>query len=154
MTPATGTGRPGPPRPGWPVWAAVAAGAFTGTEARYGLLQLFPPRDGSPDWATLGINTGASLVLGFLTSWWLTRPRTPFWLKAGLGPGLLGSFSTFSALALSLELPLGTGRHGLWISYLALSLVGGLAAAAAGLWLGARAGAPAARRRRSPGGAP
>ncbi|MCC9196039.1 CrcB family protein [Arthrobacter sp. zg-Y820] len=149
MTPQPGTGRPGAPRLGWPVWAAVAAGAFAGAEARYGLLQVFAPEPGSVDWATLGINAGASLALGFLTSWWLSRPQTPFWLKAGLGPGFLGSFSTFSALALSLELPLSAGRHGVWISSLTLSLAGGLAAAAAGLWLGSRAGAAAAVRRRS-----
>ena len=140
------------PELGWRVWTAVAAGAFAGAEARYGLLLLFPPAPGSPDWTTLGINAGASLALGFLTSWWLSGAQAPFWLRAGLGPGFLGTFSTFSSLALSLEIPLGAGRHGEWMSYLALSLVFGLAAAAAGLWLGFRAGA-AGRRRRSPGAA-
>lgn len=143
--------RPTRPNLGWRVWTAVAAGAFAGAEARYGLLLLFPPETGSTDWTTLGINAGASLALGFLTSWWLSSPQSPFWLRAGLGPGFLGTFSTFSSLALSLELPLGTGRHGEWISYLALSLISGLAAAAAGLWLGSRAGAAAALRRGSPG---
>ncbi|WP_341393596.1 fluoride efflux transporter FluC [Arthrobacter sp. G119Y2] len=146
--------QPTSPDLGWRVWTAVAAGAFAGAEARYGLLLLFPPAPGSTDWTTLGINAGASLALGFLTSWWLSHAPAPFWLRAGLGPGFLGTFSTFSALALSLELPLGTGLHGEWVSYLALSLVCGLAAAAAGLRLGSRAGAAAARRRRSPGTAP
>lgn len=149
-----GAGRPALPRPGWAVWAALAVGAFAGAEARYGLVQAFPARTGFMDWTTLGINTGASLALGFLTAWWLSRPRTPLWLKAALGPGFLGSFSTFSALALTLDLSLAAGRHGTWLIYLALSLVCGLAAAAAGLWLGTRTGAAAAgkprQRRRRP----
>ena len=149
MMKKTETGRPGQPRLGWQVWAAVAGGAVAGAEARYGLLQLFPPDTASVDWTTLSINAGASLALGFLTSWWLSRPHAPFWLKAGLGPGLLGSFSTFSAVALSLEGFLSAGHYGLWISYLLLSLAAGLSAAAAGLWLGSRAGgsgSPFARR--------
>ncbi|MBP3044649.1 CrcB family protein [Arthrobacter jiangjiafuii] len=129
------------PRLDWPVWAAVAAGAFAGGLARYGLLQRFPPDPAALDWTTLGINAGASLTLGFLTSWWVTRPMVPFWLKAGMGPGFLGSFSTFSAVALSLEVPLAAGRHDLWIGYLVLTLAGGFGAAAIGLWLGGRAGA-------------
>lgn len=151
MTERPGTPPAALPRLGWPVWVAVAAGAFAGGLARYGLLQLFPPESTTLDWTTLGINAGASLALGFLTSWWLTRPLAPFWLKAGLGPGLLGSFSTFSAVALSLELPLAAGRHDLWIAYLVLTLAGGFGAAAAGLWLGGRAGA-ATRPRQTGGG--
>lgn len=149
MADQTGLSRTGAPRFGWQVWAAVAAGAFAGGQARYWLLQLFPPDPASLDWTTLGINAAASLALGFLSSWWLSRPRAPFWLKAGLGPGCLGSFSTFSAVSLSLELPLAAGLHGLWIGYLVLTLIGGLGAAAAGLWLGGRPGPAAARRRKT-----
>ena len=142
-----------PQRLGWQVWAAVAAGAFLGAEGRYWLLEAFPPAPAAIDWTTLGINIGASLLLGFLTSQWLRQPAAPFWLKAGLGPGLLGSFSTFSALALTVEDSLARGRPGVWLAYLLLSVAGGLAAAAAGLWLGNRAGGPF-RRRKAPGRLP
>ena len=125
------------PWPGPATWAAVAAGGALGTEARYALLLLFPPTLSSFDWATLGINTAASLALGWLTGRWLSRPL-PAWARAGLGPGLLGGFSTFSALALSLDRILAGGRPLEAAAYLAASLVLGLGAAAAGLFLGAR----------------
>ena len=121
-------------------WAAVAVGGLAGTEARYGLLLLFPPRTGTVDWTTLGINAGAALLLGFLTSWWLFAPAAPGWLRAGLGPGLLGSFSTFSALALQLDRLLAAGITGSLLTYLFLSLVLGLLGAIAGLALGRLAG--------------
>ena len=121
-------------------WAAVAVGGLAGTEARYGLLLLFPPRTGTVDWTTLGINAGAALLLGFLTSLWLYAPAAPGWLRAGLGPGLLGSFSTFSALALQLDRLLAAGITGSLLAYLFLSLVLGLLGAIAGLALGRLAG--------------
>ena len=127
-------------RPGPAVWAAVAAGGLAGTEARYGLLTAFPPDVLALDWTTLGINAAASLVLGFLTSRWLFSPSAPLWLRAGLGPGFLGSFSTFSALALHLDQLLVAERAGAFLLYLLLSLVLGLLAAGAGLALGRLAG--------------
>jgi CrcB protein len=83
-------------------------------------------------WTTLAINVLGSFVLAALTTLWLARPRTAFWLRAGLGPGLLGSFTTFSALALAVDQQIRGGFHSTWLAYLALSLVLGLGAAAAG----------------------
>lgn len=127
-------------RPGPATWAAVAAGGLAGTEARYGLLTVFPPDVLSVDWTTLGINAAASLILGFLTARWLFTASAPMWLRAGLGPGFLGSFSTFSALALHLDQLLVAGRTGTFLLYVSLSLVLGLLAAGAGLALGRLAG--------------
>ncbi|MBD7995428.1 CrcB family protein [Arthrobacter sp. Sa2CUA1] len=132
--------------PGWRVWTAVAVGGLAGSEARYLLTQLYPPLPGTFDTMTFTINVAASAALGFLTSWWLFHPAVPFWLRAGLGPGLLGSFSTFSALALSVETLLASGRHGTWLLYAGLSAAAGLAAAGAGLAAGRRL----ARRRGAP----
>lgn len=140
MTAAAGSG------PGPAAWAAVAAGGLLGTEARYGLLAVFPPDISAVDWTTLGINAAASLVLGFLTSRWLFTPSVPLWAKAGLGPGFLGSFSTFSALALHLDRLLIAEHLGTFGLYLLLSLVLGLLAAGTGLALGRLAG----RHRRTP----
>ncbi|WP_318241852.1 fluoride efflux transporter FluC [Arthrobacter pullicola] len=116
----------------------MAVGGLAGSEARYLLTALFPPVPGAFDTTTFTINIAASAALGFLTSWWLFRPTVPFWLRAGLGPGLLGSFSTFSALALSIETLLVSGRHGTWLLYAGLSTAVGLAAAGAGLAAGNR----------------
>ncbi|MET3808978.1 CrcB family protein [Arthrobacter sp. UYEF3] len=118
--------------PGWRAWAAVAVGGLIGTELRYGAGLVFPESAGAVPWTTLSINVVGSFVLAALTTFWITRPGTAFWLRAGLGPGLLGSFTTFSALALTLDQQIHDGFHALWLAYLALSLVLGLGASAAG----------------------
>lgn len=120
------------PGVGLRAWLAVAAGALIGTELRYGLGVAFPELPGAFPWATLGINVAGSFVLAALTTVWMARPQTAFWLRAGLGPGLLGSFTTFSAVVFSVDQLARTGQHGVWTAYLALSLLLGLAAAGAG----------------------
>ncbi|MET3919718.1 CrcB family protein [Arthrobacter sp. UYEF20] len=122
--------RPG--LPGWRAWAAVAAGGLLGTELRYAAGLAFPEAADAVPWTTLAINVVGSFVLATLTTVWIARPKTAFWLRAGLGPGLLGSFTTFSAVVFSVDQQLRGGIHGTWLAYLGLSLVLGLGAAAAG----------------------
>lgn len=112
----------------WQALAAVAAGGLVGTGLRLVADYLIP----NPI-ATLVVNVVGSLVLGFLVA--RVWPTASDWLKAGLGPGLLGSFTTFSALAV-IVVDLGFTLGG--ILYLAATLVLGLGAAFAGLRLGAR----------------
>jgi CrcB protein len=105
--------------------AAVIIGAIAGTGLRLALTTL----SGSLV-ATLVVNVVGALALGFLVArlW----PSAPTWLRAGLGTGLLGSFTTFSALAVDLvQLPLGLAAL-----YLVATLALGFAAAFAGLALG------------------
>jgi len=118
--------------PGWRAWTAVAVGALAGTELRYGLGFLFPDAAGSVPWTTLTINVLGSFVLAALTTLWIARPHTAFWLRAGIGPGLLGSFTTFSAVVFSVDQQARSGQHITWLIYLGLSLLLGLGAAAAG----------------------
>ncbi|WP_458781644.1 fluoride efflux transporter FluC [Arthrobacter sp. D3-16] len=113
-------------------WLAVAAGGLIGTELRYGLGLAFPDLPGVVPWATLLINVGGSFVLAALTTIWMARPKTAFWLRAGLGPGLLGSFTTFSAVVFSVDQLARAGEHPVWAAYLALSVLLGLAAAGLG----------------------
>lgn len=126
------------PAPAWRAWLAVSAGGLVGSELRYGLALAFPDQTASLPWATLWINVAGSFVLAALTTAWMARPRTAFWLRAGLGPGLLGSFTTFSAVVFAVDQLARAGQHPVWIAYLALSLLLGLAAAAAGWRLGKR----------------
>ncbi|WP_376971690.1 fluoride efflux transporter FluC [Arthrobacter sp.] len=129
--------------------AAVAAGGFVGTLLRYGLGVAWPDNGGFP-WTTLGINVAGSLALGVLTGFWALSGAAPAWVRAALGPGLLGAFTTYSAVAVHLTSATGASAAGTpdavqWWGYLAASLLAGLAAAAAGLW----AGGGLARRRPS-----
>jgi CrcB protein len=118
--------------PDWRAWLAVAAGGLAGTELRYGLGLSFPDAAGAVPWTTLGINVAGSFVLAALTTLWIARPHTAFWLRAGLGPGLLGAFTTFSAVVFSIDQLARAGEHPVWLIYLGLSLLLGLGAAAAG----------------------
>ncbi len=77
-------------------WVAVAIGAIVGTSARYGLDLLLPHGLDAVPWATIAANTLGSFALGLLAAG--TWSIVPPWLRAGLGAGVLGSFTTFSTL--------------------------------------------------------
>jgi CrcB protein len=87
-------------------------------------------------WSTVVVNLVGSLVLGFLVARLWRLPSTPAWLKTGLGTGLLGSFTTFSAIAVNVVDSVSLGNIGVAFAALGLSLVGGILAAWAGLALG------------------
>jgi CrcB protein len=113
---------------------AVVLGGIVGTGLRIGLDALLPHDDAQFPWSTLLINVAGSFALGLLVA--RVWPTAPTWLRAGLGTGLLGSFTTFSAFAVSLVTLTRAGMGGIAVVYLAVSVVVGLAAAAAGLRLG------------------
>jgi CrcB protein len=120
--------------------AAVVVGGLVGTGLRLTLDTVIPHGDHEFPISTLLINSVGALALGFLVGrlW----PRVRVWVRAGLGAGLLGSFTTFSALAISL-VSLGSANEWmLALSYLLASVALGLAAAWAGLRLGGRKVAP------------
>lgn len=80
-------------------WVAVAVGGILGTGLRLGIDVLLPHSPDQLPWSTMIANTIGAFVLGLLTA--AVWGRVPEWLRAGLGAGLLGSFTTFSALAVS-----------------------------------------------------
>ena len=115
---------------------AVLLGGALGTGIRLAIDLALPHADAELPWGTLAINVAGSFALGALVS--LAWPRLPVWGRAGLGTGVLGSFTTFSALAVSL---VAMGTEGEWMlgaAYLAASLLLGLGAATIGLALGRR----------------
>jgi len=123
---------------GWREVAAVAAGGVIGTGLRLTLDTVIPHGDTDFPLSTLLINIVGSFALGAMVATLWRRPRAPNWLKVGLGTGAIGSFTTFSALIVSL---LAEAHHGAWmlaVLYLLLSLVLGFGAAFLGLSLGRR----------------
>ena len=108
---------------------AVVVGAVAGMALRLAFdLVVHTPL------STLVINILGSFVLGVLVArLWPTASPV---LRAGLGPGLLGTFTTFSAVAVAV---VGLSVNGEWmlaLAYLAVTVIGGLIAA----WLGLRVG--------------
>ncbi|CAN5464704.1 fluoride efflux transporter CrcB [soil metagenome] len=121
---------------GWREASAVVVGGVVGTGLRFTLDTVIPHSDTEFPLSTLLINIVGSFALGALVATLWRRTSTPNWLKVGLGTGTIGSFTTFSALIVSL---VTEAQHGLWmlaVLYLALSLVLGLGAAFLGLGIG------------------
>jgi CrcB protein len=108
------------PGPLLPLVLLVAVGGVLGSLARWALTEAFPGLG-----TTLGINVVGSFALGLLVG---LRPHgrlsRPF-----LGTGVLGGFTTFSALAVQTV----DASRGTAVAYLAGTLVLGTAAAALGL---------------------
>jgi len=85
-------------------------------------------------WATLGINLSGAFVLGlFLT---LALGQLPVAVITPIAIGLIGGFTTFSTFAWE-GFTLGrTGRAGIALVYITISVLGGLLAAWAGYTAG------------------
>ena len=115
-------------KPGGADILAVLAGGIIGTGLRYGIDVAFPVADPGFPWPTLVINVVGSFVLALLTATLWMRSSTPGWVKAGVGTGVMGSFTTFSAFAVSLFSEATEGRWLTLVLYLVGSLVLGFAA--------------------------
>lgn len=117
-------------------YLAVAVGGLIGTGLRLAFDLAFPHGDGEFPVETLIVNLTGAFALGWLVGGVWRRTATPVWLKAGLGSGVIGSFTTLSAVMASLLVL--TREHEGWLAagYLLVSVAGGLALAAAGLRIG------------------
>jgi CrcB protein len=114
---------------------AVFVAGVLGTAARLLLDVAVPAHPAGMPVSTLVINTVGSLVLGVVVA---TMPaHSPEWLRAGVTTGLLGSFTTFSALTVATVELAGTGQLLSAAALVAISVLTGVAAAAAGIALGA-----------------
>jgi len=116
----------------------VFLGGAIGTALRFGADLALPHSAEQFPAGTLVVNAVGAFVLGWLVAGLWTRPAVPQWIKAALGPGLLGSFTTFSAAMVSLVSLASVNSWALAAGYLAATLLLGFAAAGLGLWLGAR----------------
>ncbi|MGR0319012.1 FluC/FEX family fluoride channel [Agromyces sp. ZXT2-3] len=115
---------------------AVFVGGLAGTGLRLALDTALPHADDGFPWSTFIANLVGTFVLGWLAGGLWTRPSTPSWLKAGIGSGLIGSFTTLSAVMGAVAILDREEATGIAALYLGVSLVAGLALAAAGLKLG------------------
>ncbi|HWI32459.1 MAG TPA: CrcB family protein [Microbacterium sp.] len=121
----------------WQHVGLVAVGGAFGTAAREGAILLWPAGDGLPV-AVFGVNVLGALLLGALYAL-LGRRRETERARAAralLGAGVLGGFTTYSALAGDTA-RLWEQNAGIAFGYAAVSVLAGVAAAALGLRLGA-----------------
>lgn len=107
--------------------ARVLAGGAAGALGRVLVVEAVPADDA---WTTLAVNLLGAFLLGVLVA--AVPGGRPS--RVLIGTGLLGGFTTFSALAVQVA----TASVGVALVLGAASLAGGLAAAWAGLVLGGR----------------
>jgi CrcB protein len=111
-------------------------GGLVGSAARSGIGMSFPATEGGFPTGVVIVNVLGSFLLGLYLA---RRERsvsgpasTRFWAI-----GVFGSFTTFSALSVDLLELLAAGQFLISVSYVSLSVVGGLAMASVGQRIGA-----------------
>lgn len=113
------------PAPAAAALLAVALGGALGGLLRWGVGELVPDTSSFP-WTTMAINVLGSLLLALLPAFAAVR-RSPT-LAAGLGPGVLGGFTTLSAYAEQTRALVGDDRVSPALAYLLLTLAACVAA--------------------------
>lgn len=111
-----------------PVVTAIALGGAIGASARYLVGLAWPAPSGSLPWATFMINLVGCALIGVLMVlvsevWTTHRLVRPF-----LGTGILGGFTTFSTYAVDLQGLLNDSQPVTALLYLAITVIGALAA--------------------------
>ena len=127
--------QPGRPRGGGP-------GGGVGSALRWGVSSALPTAAGGVGWSTVVVNLTGSFLLGLLLAGLAgaaaRRGGAAPWhhlARLGLGTGLLGGWTTFSTLAVEADRA-RAGRSGIAVVAVLVSLVGGVALAAAGTGVG------------------
>jgi CrcB protein len=110
------------------VYLAVALGGALGALLRWTLGDLVPDGAGFP-WTTFAVNVTGSLLLAALPVSGAVRHRPA--LAAGLGPGLLGGYTTLSAYSEQTRALLANGQGATALLYLLGTLAACLVAVAA-----------------------
>ncbi|HEX2026819.1 MAG TPA: CrcB family protein [Nitriliruptorales bacterium] len=114
--------------------AAVLVGGVAGTALRLGVATVVPVSPTEWPWPTFTVNLSGAFLLGYLLSRALAA-ATPTTLTVPLlGVGVLGSYTTFSTLAVEVVTLSGGERLSTALAYGAASVAAGATVA----WLGIR----------------
>lgn len=114
----------------------VMTGGALGAAGRFALSGWLTRHAGTGmPWGTLAANLLGAFAAGFLMVWLEARGPSALYWRALLIVGLLGGFTTFSALMIESLLLSRGGRFFDLGGYLGATLLGGFAL----VWLGARA---------------
>lgn len=112
-------------RPGWRVWVAIAVGGAVGTG-----LRLLADLTIAAPWALILVNAlGAATLLVLVLAVWPRTPHAPRWLRDGVGTGVLGAFTTLSALSLAFVAPVsvaGAASAGVFAAAVGAGVLGTL----------------------------
>ena len=123
--------------------AAVAVGGFLGTLARFVLDEAFSRVDDQWPSTIFAINIAGAFALGLLLEALLRTGPDSGWrqrVRLGAGTGVLGAFTTYSALAMDTTLLLHDGQQWSALTSAGGTVLAGLLATLLGIALGARLG--------------
>ena len=121
----------------WDLLGVIAAGGILGAEARYGIGRWISHPVATMPWSTVLINIIGSLLLGGVMALIDTR-GAPRLLRPFVGVGILGGFTTFSTFAVDVDQLLHAHRAAVAAGYLAVTVLGCLAAVTGAYRAGAR----------------
>lgn len=117
-------------------WLAVALGGAAGAVARFGVGRwLAPHAAGAFPWHTFAVNLLGCFALGVVLRW---LPADAAEARALLAVGFCGGFTTFSTFGYETLLLVQGRTYGAAAGYVAGSVILGVLATAAGVWLGTR----------------
>ncbi|MFP3914424.1 MAG: fluoride efflux transporter FluC [Actinomycetota bacterium] len=116
--------------------ASVVVGGVLGTLARWWIGEVIPTAPGGFPWETLLVNVTGAFMLGLIGVVLIERVARIGHLRSFLAIGLLGSYTTFSTMALEGVQLIEARLLGLATGYWIATLVVGQMAAALGMWLG------------------
>ena len=112
----------------------VAVGGILGALTRAEIDALIPHATGEWPWSTFAINVLGAFVLGLLLQALLRVERR--WVRPFAITGILGGFTTFSALSMQTRDMLANGSGGLALVYAVGSVIVGVGAVGLGIALG------------------
>lgn len=114
---------------------AVGIGSFMGGVARYLLSLFIQTRSGAAfPFGTLGVNILGCFLIGLVVAV-LSRGTLAAEWRPFLVTGILGGFTTFSSFSMESVYLLQAEQYGQAILYILVSVVLGLLATFAGMWL-------------------
>lgn len=116
--------------------ASVVGGGVLGTLTRWWVEGVFGSSPPGFPWGTLVVNVTGAFALGVVGVILIERVAHSGHLRTFLGIGLLGSYTTFSTMALEGVQLIEAQRLGLAAGYWIATLVIGQMAAVYGMWLG------------------
>lgn len=116
---------------------AIIIFAFLGGSGRYLMGLALPAAAGFP-WATIIVNLLGSGLLAWLSHAKRLTAQWPESLTVGLGVGGVGAFTTFSTFSVDAVRLVTQQQWGLAVTYVLLTVLGGMACSALGVWIARR----------------
>lgn len=118
--------------------ATVALGGVIGSLGRYAVGAALPHSPGSIPWATLVVNVTGAFAMGLLVAYLVDRPGVHRLARPFVGVGVLGGWTTFSALAVDVVQLGEADQVQAALAYVTVTFLVGTLAVAAGSLLGQR----------------